>query len=67
MELEYEYWQDGDGFIGFLKAYPLYGTQGKTLVELEEMLADLYHDLKNDVTPVAAEVKSGKFMVARET
>ena len=63
MELEYEYWQDGDGFIGFLKAYPLYGTQGKTLVELEEMLTDLYQGLKDDVVPAASDVKTGKLLV----
>ena len=43
MELLYTYWQEKDGwFLGYLNDYPNHWTQGKTLVELEEMLADLY-------------------------
>jgi len=43
MELKYTYWQEKDGwFLGYLNDYPAHWTQGKTLKELEEMLADLY-------------------------
>jgi len=43
MELQYTYWQEKDGwFLGYLNDYPDHWTQGKTLAELEEMLADLY-------------------------
>ncbi|MDR0447889.1 MAG: type II toxin-antitoxin system HicB family antitoxin [Treponema sp.] len=43
MELHYTYWQEKDGwFLGYLNDYPSHWTQGKTIKELEEMLADLY-------------------------
>jgi hypothetical protein len=42
MELEYTSWQDGDWYLGYLTEYPLFGTQGKDIPELERMLADLY-------------------------
>jgi predicted RNase H-like HicB family nuclease len=43
MNLQYTYWQEKDGwFLGYLNDYPSHWTQGKTLEELEEMLADLY-------------------------
>ena len=43
MKLEYTFWQEKDGwFLGYLNDYPSNWTQGKTIKELEEMLADLY-------------------------
>jgi predicted RNase H-like HicB family nuclease len=43
MKLKYTYWQEKDGwFLGYLDDYPDHWTQGKSLDELEEMLADLY-------------------------
>ncbi|GMO58659.1 MAG: hypothetical protein Ta2A_04300 [Treponemataceae bacterium] len=43
MQLQYTYWQENDGwYLGYLNDYPEHWTQGKTICELEEMLADLY-------------------------
>ena len=51
MELQYTYWQEKDGwFLGYLNDYPAYWTQGKTVEELEEMLADLY-ELEQEEQP----------------
>jgi len=46
--VEYVYWQDdADGrWLGYLREYSDYWTQGKTRGELEKNLADLYEDLK---------------------
>jgi predicted RNase H-like HicB family nuclease len=40
--LTYTYWKDGDYFIGYLNDYPDDSTQGLTLSELEEALAEVY-------------------------
>ena len=51
MELQYTYSQENDGwFLGYLNDYPSHWTQGKTLVELEEMLIDLY-ELEQEEQP----------------
>ena len=43
MELEYTYFQAEDGFfVGWFDHFPEDIPQGKTLEELEEMLADMY-------------------------
>jgi hypothetical protein len=42
MELQYTYWQDGDYYVGFINDYPEDSTQGLTLSELEESLAEVY-------------------------
>jgi len=65
MELQYTYWQENDGwFLGFLNDYPNHWTQGKTLKELEEMLADLY-ELEQDEQPKAIpERKIGTFTLS---
>jgi hypothetical protein len=63
MELEYTSWQDGDWYLGYLTEYPLFGTQGKDIPELERMLADLYQDIKNDVRPVTTEKRTGSITV----
>jgi predicted RNase H-like HicB family nuclease len=43
MELEYTYFEAEDGFfVGWFDDFPEDVTQGKSLEELEEMLADMY-------------------------
>jgi predicted RNase H-like HicB family nuclease len=64
MELEYTYWKDGDWYIGYLNDYPLHGTQGKSLEELEEMLIDLYEGVKRDLPRVTAEKKTNVLTIA---
>ena len=34
-------------WLGYIKGYPKYWTQGKTLEDLHEHLLDLYHELKD--------------------
>ena len=65
MELHYTYWQENDGwFLGFLNDYPNHWTQGKTLKEVEEMLADLY-ELEQEEQPKAIpERKIGTFKLS---
>lgn len=45
------YWQEDDGWLGYLEEYPDYWTQGETLDDLEEHLKDLYQDLSGGVIP----------------
>ena len=43
MELQYTYWEAGDGWlVGCLNDYPDQQTQGRNIAELEEMLTDVY-------------------------
>jgi predicted RNase H-like HicB family nuclease len=64
MELKYTYWQENDGwFLGYLDDYPDHWTQGKTLEELEEMLADLYEiQQEEDPSPIPQR-KTGTLMI----
>jgi predicted RNase H-like HicB family nuclease len=39
------YWQEDLLWIGYLEEYPDYWTQGETLQELKNNLADIYKDL----------------------
>jgi hypothetical protein len=41
-DLLYTYWQDGAFFVGFLNDYPEDSTQGVSLAELEDALAEIY-------------------------
>jgi hypothetical protein len=46
MEMEYTYFEAEDGFfVGWFDKFPEDVTQGKSLEELEEMLADMYECL----------------------
>jgi predicted RNase H-like HicB family nuclease len=60
MELQYTYWQEKDGwFLGYLNDYPDHWTQGKTVKELEEMLADLYELGQEEQPRIIPERKTG--------
>jgi len=48
---EFVYWQDNDMWLGYLKKYPDYWTQGETFDELKENLKDIFADLINDFIP----------------
>jgi predicted RNase H-like HicB family nuclease len=62
-ELEYTYWKSKDGwFVGYLNIWPEHLTQGHSLAELEEMLADLYEFYKEE-REVDIEKKVGKLKV----
>ncbi len=47
------YWQEEDGmWIGHLKAYPDFMTQGETPDELKENLRDILKDLESGQIPM---------------
>ena len=43
------YWEDEDGWLGYLQEFPDYWTQGDTLDDLEAHLRDLYIDLTSGI------------------
>jgi len=43
--MKFVYWHDNDMVLGYLEEYPDYMTQGKTIKELKENLADIYKEL----------------------
>jgi predicted RNase H-like HicB family nuclease len=45
MKRKYVYWQDAEMWLGYLDEYPDYWTQGKTELELQENLIDIYREL----------------------
>ena len=47
----YTYWQDGEMWLGHLDDYPDYMTQGTSLDDLKEHLADLYKELSSGSIP----------------
>lgn len=47
----YTFWQDGDFWLGYLDEYPDYMTQGTSLEDLKEHLADLHRELSSGVIP----------------
>ncbi len=49
--LAYTYWQDGKEWLGYLDEFPDYMTQGKSLADLKDHLADLYRDLTSGEIP----------------
>ena len=49
--LKYIHWQDGDMFLGYLEEYPDYWTQGESLEELRENLAELFRDFSSGDLP----------------
>ena len=53
--VRYVYWQDEDGWLGYLEEYPDYWTQGDSLDDLGERLKDLYSDLTSGQFPECAE------------
>lgn len=49
--VRFVHWHDGEFFLGYLVDYPDYWTQGTSLDELREMLADLHKDLTSGEIP----------------
>lgn len=48
---DFTYWEDGDHFVGFLREFPDYWTQGVDLEDLKGHLRDLYRDLTSGEIP----------------
>ena len=51
MTLKIIYYEEDDGFVGWLEEFPDYRTQGETLAELEDNLKDIYEDLTSGAIP----------------
>jgi hypothetical protein len=51
MKVRYVYWQEEDQWLGYLKEFPDYWTQGESLEDLKEHLRDLHDDLSSDRIP----------------
>ena len=49
--IRFIHWQDEDAWIGYLEDYPDYWTQGDSLEDLKDHLADLYQDLNGGQIP----------------
>jgi len=47
----YIYWQEGQHWLGYFEEYPDYLTQGETLDDLRQHLADLHVDLASGAIP----------------
>lgn len=47
----FTYWKSDDDWVGYLDEYPDYMTQGASLEDLKEHLADLYKDLTSGEIP----------------
>lgn len=45
------YWEDDEGWLGYLLDYPDYLTQGETFEDLKEHLKDLYHHVSGRYIP----------------
>ena len=49
--MPFTYWSDGDAWLGYVDEFPDCGTQGESLDDLKEHLADLYRDLTSGEIP----------------
>lgn len=49
--IEFVYWQEDKMWIGYLKTYMDYLTQGNTLEELKENLKDIYLEIVSGTIP----------------
>jgi predicted RNase H-like HicB family nuclease len=50
------YWEEENGWLGYLQEYPDYWTQGETLDDLKEHLRDLFQDLTSGQIPGARRI-----------
>jgi hypothetical protein len=49
--VKFIYWEDDGAWLGYIRDYPDYLTQGETLDDLKEHLIDLYRDLTSGEIP----------------
>ncbi|MFH0968725.1 MAG: type II toxin-antitoxin system HicB family antitoxin [Methanobacteriota archaeon] len=48
---KYVYWEDNGMWVGYLKEFPDYMSQGETLEEFQDNLRDIYQDLCSHTIP----------------
>jgi len=49
--VKFTHWEDDGNWLGYLQDYPDYWTQGETLEDLKQHLADLYQDIASGQIP----------------
>ena len=49
--LKYVYWQEDNGWLGYLQEFPDYITQGEDREELQQNLKDIYAELTSGNIP----------------
>jgi len=49
--VEIVYWEEDGAWLGYLREYPDYWTQGESLEDLREHLRDLYRDITSGEIP----------------
>ncbi len=54
--VKFIYWQEDDMWLGYLQDYPDYWTQGTSLEDLQENLADIYADINAGHIPSVRKV-----------
>jgi hypothetical protein len=62
----YIYWQEGRHWLGYFEEYPDYVTQGETLDDLRQHLADLHGDLTSGAVPGIRRVAELRLPARRE-
>ena len=50
-KIKYVYWEDNQMWIGYLKEFPDYLTQGGTFEKLKDNLIDIYKELTGGTIP----------------
>lgn len=48
---EFVYWQEEKLWLGYLKEYPDYWTQGESFEDLKENLKDIFNDITSNKIP----------------
>jgi predicted RNase H-like HicB family nuclease len=49
--VEIVYWEEDGAWLGYLREYPDYWTQGESLEDLRKHLRDLYRDVTSGEIP----------------
>lgn len=51
MKLDFTYWEEDGGYLGYLNEYPDYWTQGDDLADLKVHLLDLHKEFSKNTIP----------------
>ena len=64
----FTYWQEPDGtFLGYPEEFPDYMTQGATLEELQDNIADILRDLLGEpAAPLACRARDARLRAMRK-
>ncbi len=51
MTLDFTYWEEEGGYLGYLNEYPDYWTQGDDMGDLKKHLLDLHKEFSANTVP----------------